>query len=176
MHDHLVVYAIGCYYTQYYVELDQLNGYCLVCNNKIATHKHTRNEAVINKDVMESFIAMVRAVRKQAAATTLMAKQIANQNGNGNGNGHGNGYGDDYMQFLEFCKANPHSFRGIYNLDVANKWIKETEQIFSILTYIEEQKVSFAAFMLKEDVEFWQNGTRNLLENDGTLINWEFAR
>ena len=28
MHDRLVVYAVGCYHTQHYVELDQLNDYC----------------------------------------------------------------------------------------------------------------------------------------------------
>ena len=104
----------------------------------MASHRRTSNEAAVNKDVMESFIAMVRAVRKQAAATTLMAQQMANGNGNGNGNGHGNGYGDEYMRFLEFCKVNLPSFRGTYDLDATDEWIKEMEKILSIPTYIEE--------------------------------------
>ena len=127
----------------------------------MASHRRTRNEATENEDVMESFIVMARVIREQAAITTLMAQQMAN--------GHGNG--DEYMRFSDFCKANPPSFRGAYDPDAANEWIKEMEKIFSILICTEEQKVSFVAFMLKVDTMFWWNDTRNLLENNGTPIN-----
>ena len=71
----------------------------------MASHRCARTEAIRNKDVMESFIAMARAVREQAAATTLMAQQMANKNGIKNSNRHGNGDKDEYMRFVEFCKV-----------------------------------------------------------------------
>ena len=52
-------------------------------------------KATMNEDLMESFKAMARAVRKQAIVTTLMAQQRVNENGNG----HGNGHGDEYLKF-----------------------------------------------------------------------------
>ena len=42
----------------------------------------------------------------------------------------------------------------IFDPDTDNEWIKEMEKIFSILTCIREQKVSFSTYMLKVDVEF----------------------
>ena len=98
---------------------------------------------------------MAMAVREQAAATSHMAQQMVNKNGNGNGNKHGNGLRDKFMRFVEFHKANPPSFQGTYDPNVADEWIKEIEKIFSILTCTKEPKVSFVAFMLKTDVEFW---------------------
>ena len=79
---------------------------------------------------------------------------MANDNGNRNGNGHGK-VDYEYIMFAKFLKANSSSFRGIFDPDIADEWIKEMEKIFSILTCIEEQKGSFAAYMLKADAEFW---------------------
>ena len=50
------------------------------------------------------------------------------------------------------------------------------EKIYSVVTCSEEQKVTFAAFMLKSDAEFWWFGTRRLLEASGALINWELFK
>ena len=97
---------------------------------------------------------------------------MANDNGNRNGNGHGK-VDYEYIMFAKFLKANSSSFRGIFDPDIADEWIKEMEKIFSILTCIEEQKGSFAAYMLKADAEFWSNGTKSLLDNVGIHINWE---
>ena len=77
------------------------------------------------------------------------------------------------MRFAKFHKVNLPSIRGTYDPNAAGAWIKEMEKIFSILTYTKEQKISFFAFILKVDAEFWWNGIRNLMENDGTPINWE---
>ena len=75
------------------------------------------------------------------------------------------------MRFAEFHKVNLPSIRGTYDPNAADAWIKEMEKIFSILTCTKEQKISFFAFILKVDAEFWWNGIRNLMENDGTPIN-----
>ena len=82
-----------------------------------------------------------------------MGQQMANSNGNWNGNGHGE---VDYesMKFTELRKANLANFQGTYDPDATNEWMKETGKIFSILICIEEQKVLFATFLLKADVEF----------------------
>ena len=123
----------------------------------MASHKHTKSEAVTNKDMMKSFKVMARAVREQVAATTLMAQQMANGNGNGNSNDDSNGRGEvdyEYMKFVEFRKANTPSFQGTFDPNTADEWIKEMKKIFSILTCTKEQKVSFAAYMLKANAEF----------------------
>ena len=134
MYDRLVVYAVGCYHTQQYIEPDQLNDNCLVCKNQMASHKHTRNKATAKNEMIESFRAMARVVREQAIATTFMAQHMANGNGNGNASGHG----EEQLKFAEFCKANPPSFQGTYDSNATNEQIKEVEKIFSILTYVEE--------------------------------------
>ena len=104
----------------------------------MASQRCTRSETAANEDMMESFKAMARAVREQVAATTLMAQQMANGNDNGNGNGYGNEHEKEYMKFTEFHKVNQPSFRGTYDPDAADEWIKEMEKIFSILMRTEE--------------------------------------
>ena len=52
----------------------------------------------------------------------------------------------DYFKFIEFRKANSPSFRGVYDPDKADEWIKAME------------KVNFATYMLEADAEFWWNG------------------
>ena len=126
--------AIAIIISWYYVQPDQLNGYCSMCKNQMASHKRAKSKAVANKDVIKSCRAMARAIREQAAATTLMTQQMAN----GNGHGHGNKHKDEYVRFAEFHKANLPSFRGVYDPNAADEWIKEIEKIFFILTYTEE--------------------------------------
>ena len=79
---------------------------------------------------------------------------MANKDSNGHGNWHRE-VDYEYMKFAEFYRANPLSFWGTYDPDATNKWIKEIEKIFSLLTCTKEQKVLFAAFMLKADAKFW---------------------
>ena len=114
------------------------------------SHKCARSEAAVHEDVLGTFRAMAMVVREQAITTTFMAQQMTNGNSNRNGYGHG----DEYMRFTEFRKVNPPSFKGTYDPDVVDEWIKEMEKIFSIVTCNKEQKVSFAASMLKANAEF----------------------
>ena len=138
----------------------------------MASHRQTRSEVAAVENMMESIRAMARAVRGKLRPP-LSCPSRWPSNGNRSGNKHGNEHGEEYLKFAEFCKANPPSFRGTYNPDAIDKWVKEVEKIFSILTYTKKQKVSLAAFMLKLDTEFRWNNIKNLMESDETQINWE---
>ena len=76
----------------------------------------------------------------------------------------------EYLKFTEFRKVNLPSFRGVFDPDKANEWIKAMEKVFSVLDYTDHQKAAFAAYMLEADTEFWWNGVRWLLEESQTEI------
>ena len=86
-----------------------------MCRNPLVSHRCTRSKAAaeMNEDMIESFRAMIRAVRVQADTTTFMVQQMINGNGYGNGNEHSNGHREvdyEYIKFSEFHKANLLSF------------------------------------------------------------------
>ena len=66
----------------------------------------------------------------------------------------------EYLKFAEFRKANPPCFRGIFDPDKVDEWIKAIENVFSILDYTDRQKLVFATYMLEVDVEFSWNGVK----------------
>ena len=120
---------------------------------------------------MDTMHEMAYAMREQAAATHQMMDQLdkwleAGHGGNlhGLGNPHGLGADLDYLKFAEFRKANLPNFRGVFDPDKANEWVKAMEKVFSILDCTDHQKVTFATYMLEADAEFWWNGVRRLLE------------
>ena len=55
----------------------------------------------------------------------------------------------EYLTFGEFQKANPPSFRGAFNPDKAEEWIKAMEKVFSILACTNYQRATFATYMLE---------------------------
>ena len=61
----------------------------------------------------------------------------------------------EYLKFAEFRKANSPSFRGAFDPDKAEEWVKAIEKVFSILACTDQQKVAFATYMLETDAEFW---------------------
>ena len=71
-----------------------------------------------------------------------------------------------YHKFFNFRWANPPNFKGAFDPDEADEWIKEIEKIYLMLTCSETQKVAFATYMLKSDAEFWWKGAKSLLESD----------
>ena len=66
----------------------------------------------------------------------------------------GNDVDAEYHKFSKFWWANPPNFKGAFDPDEADEWIKEIEKIYSVLTCSKTQKVAFVAYMLKSDVEF----------------------
>ena len=79
----------------------------------------------------------------------------------------------EYLKSTEFRKANLLSFRGAYNPNQADEWIKAIEKIFTVLACTKERKVTFATNMLKADAEFWWVSTKRLLEGAQTHITWD---
>ena len=108
---------------------------------------------------------MAYAMQEQATAAHQMMDQLGRQPEVGHG-GNPNGLGVDleYLKFAEFRKANPPSFRGAFDSDKADEWVKTMKKVFSILDCTNRQKVAFATYLLEADTEFWWNGVRQLLE------------
>ncbi|XP_027343014.1 uncharacterized protein LOC113855579 [Abrus precatorius] len=48
----------------------------------------------------------------------------------------------EYLKFAEFRKANPPNFRGAFDPDKADEWIKAMEKVFYVLDYTDRQKVA----------------------------------
>ena len=59
----------------------------------------------------------------------------------------------EYLKFAKFQKANPPSFKGAFDPDRAEEWVKAMEKIFSILGCIDHRKVTFATYMLEAYAE-----------------------
>ena len=96
------------------------------------------------------------AIREQAAAAHHMMERIEWRLEEKLEGHNGRAKVDlEYLKFAEFIKENLPSFRGTYNLDQVDEWIKVIEKIFTVLTCTEEQKVVFATYMLEADTEFW---------------------
>ena len=79
---------------------------------------------------------MAHAMREQVAAATQMMGQLGRQPEVGPKSNH-NGLGVDleYLKFAEFRKANPLSFRGAFNPDKVDEWVKAMEKVFFVFDY-----------------------------------------
>ena len=49
------------------------------------------------------------------------------------GNLNGLGVDLEYLKFAKFKKANPPSFRGAFDPNKADEWVKAMEKVFSVL-------------------------------------------
>ena len=108
-----------------------------------------------------------------AAANHLMERFDRRVGENPSENPGGEGVDQEYQKFVEFCKSNPPNFRGTFNPDKVEEWIKAMENFFFVLPCFEQQKVAFTTYMLEADTKFWWVGTRRLLEHAQTPITWE---
>ena len=160
------------------VEPDQLNVFYFVYQELMASGRRgrPRNEPEGPEEVMGMLREMAAAMREQAAAAHRMMERME-QRDEENPEGHNGGAEVDveYVKSAEFQKANPPSFRGTYNPDRANEWVKAIEKIFTVVAYIEEQKVAFATYMLEANAKFWWVVTKRLLEGAQTHITWEIS-
>jgi len=57
-----------------------------------------------------------------------------------------------------FEKQNPPRFKGGYDLEGAQTWLRELEKIFHALQCDEADKVTFVAYALSENAENWWDG------------------
>ena len=62
---------------------------------------------------------------------------------------------DEFRNLGRFLKNNPPTFKGRYDPDGAQIWLKEIEKIFRVMTCTEAQKVQFGTHMLSEEAENW---------------------
>ncbi|RVW21450.1 hypothetical protein CK203_110472 [Vitis vinifera] len=77
--------------------------------------------------------------------------------------------------FDDFKKLGPPYFSGATDPIEAEAWILKMEKFFGVIDCSEEQKASYAAFMLDKEADHWWRMTRRLLEDQGP-ITWRQFR
>ena len=77
--------------------------------------------------------------------------------------------------FDDFKKLGAPYFSGVTDPTESEAWILKMEKFFGVLDCCEEQKASYAAFMLDKEADHWWRMTRRLLE-DQEPITWRQFR
>jgi len=100
-----------------------------------------------------------------AAALEAVAQAVGQQP---NGAARDNG-----VRMLEtFLRNHPPTFKGRYDPDGADNWLKEIERIFRVMECSEAQKVRFGTHMLAEEADDWWVSLFPVLEQDGAVVIW----
>ena len=80
---------------------------------------------------------------------------------------------NDALRKLDlFEKRNPPRFRGGYDPDGAQAWLREMEKIFRALQCDDADKVTFATYVLSDDAEHWWDGMSKRYEAERTPVTW----
>jgi len=109
-----------------------------------------------------------------AAALQAMAQVVGQQANAGAGAGAG---ANDGVRMLETLLRNhPPTFKGRYDPDGAQTWLKEVERIFRVMLCSEVQKVRFGTHMLAEEADDWWVSVLPILENGGGVVTWVVFR
>ena len=104
-----------------------------------------------------------------AAALQAMA-QVVGQQQQGASGGEG-------VQMLEtFLRNHPPTFKGRYDPDGAQTWLKEVERIFRVMQCTDAQMVRFGTHMLAEEADDWWVSTQPILQAEGAVITWAVFR
>lgn len=104
-----------------------------------------------------------------AAALEFVAEAVQQQPQAGDGNGE--------VRMLEtFLRNHPPAFKGRYDPDGAQEWLKEVERIFRVMQCSEVQKVRFGTHMLAEEADDWWVSLLPMLEQDGAVVTWAVFR
>ncbi|XP_041027012.1 uncharacterized protein LOC121267232 [Juglans microcarpa x Juglans regia] len=75
--------------------------------------------------------------------------------------------------FEQFNSTHPPTFDGRGDSNVAEAWIQNIEEIFSVLECTDHQKIRFATFKLIGEAKRWWNSERAIREADGTgVVSW----
>jgi len=103
-----------------------------------------------------------------AAALQAMAQVVGQQHNAG---------GNDGVRMLEtFLRNHPPTFKGRYDLDGAQTWLKEVERIFRVMQCTDIQMVRFVTHMLAEEADDWWVSVQPVLENGGVAVTWAVFR
>jgi hypothetical protein len=77
------------------------------------------------------------------------------------------------VRMLEtFLRNHPPTFKGRYDPDGAQTWLKEVERIFRVMQCTDDQKVRFGTHMLAEEADDWWVSLQPTLEQDDAVITW----
>ena len=77
----------------------------------------------------------------------------------------------EYRGLTTFKKNNPPKFQGGFDPEGAKLWLAEIDKIFEAMGCAEEQKVTFATFMLAEEAKSLWKFTKPSLIADGKVIS-----
>ena len=64
------------------------------------------------------------------------------------------------------------TFKGRYDPDGAQTWLKDIERVFRVMQCTEVQKVRFGTHMLAEEADDWWISLLPILEQDGAEVTW----
>ncbi|KAL6313607.1 hypothetical protein AAG906_006976 [Vitis piasezkii] len=76
--------------------------------------------------------------------------------------------------FDDFKKLGPPYFSSTLDPTEAEAWIMKIEKFFKVIDCSEEQKASYAAFMLDKEANHWWRMTKRLLEDQGPIVWSQF--
>ena len=75
------------------------------------------------------------------------------------------------VRMLEtFLRNHPPTFKGRYDPDGAQTWLKEIERVFRVMQCEDAQKVRFGTHMLAEEADDWWVSLLPILEQDGAEV------
>ena len=81
------------------------------------------------------------------------------------------------VKMLEtFLRNHPPTFRGRYDPDGAQTWLKEIERIFRVMQCNEVKRMRFGTYMLAEEADDRWVSTLPTLEQGGGVVNWAVFR
>ena len=80
-------------------------------------------------------------------------------------NGQGQSPSFRSSSFDEFKKLGPPYFSSTSNPTEVEAWILKMEKFFDVIDCSEEQKASYAIFMLEKEANHWWRMTKRLLED-----------
>ncbi|CAJ2642347.1 unnamed protein product [Trifolium pratense] len=84
----------------------------------------------------------------------------------------GAGVNDGVRMQETFLRNHPPTFKGRYDPDGAQSWLKEIERIFRVMDCSEAQMVRFGTHMLADEADDWWVGIRPILEVGEEVITW----
>ncbi|CAL0314075.1 unnamed protein product [Lupinus luteus] len=77
-----------------------------------------------------------------------------------------------YKGLDEFCRRQPPRFEGGFAPKAANEWIQELEKIFRALMCADDQKVTYATYMLSKEADNWWEFTRRQMVHEHQVVSW----
>lgn len=105
---------------------------------------------------------MVEGRKNQAIINSLkpMAQSLQNQQG----------LEDELCGLGKFQRSNQPNYKGRYDPEGAQTWLREIEKIFRVMALTEEQKVLFGTYKLSEEAEDQWDNVCQMMEDEFTEI------